>query len=91
MKTGELKEMSLLGIAIRKEDKKNPTKTLYVEYHSCDRCGVEYRVYLHSQKEVEESYQAFARMFGNKVEEEDLCFNCQSQVFFDQLKMPLEG
>lgn len=90
MKTGELQEMSLLGIAIRKKDKKDPGNTLYVEYHRCDRCRAEYRVYLHSQKEVEEAYQAFAKMFGNKAEEEDLCFNCQSQVIFDQPMMPLE-
>ena len=89
MKTGELQEMSLLGIAVRKRDKKDPDKTLYVEYHRCDRCGAEYRVYLRSQKEVEEAYQAFAKMFGNKAEEEDLCHNCQSQVVFDQPMMPL--
>ena len=90
MKTGELQEMSLLGIAVRKRDKKDPDKTLYVEYHRCDRCGAEYRVYLRSQKEVEEAYQAFAKMFGNKAEEEDLCYNCQSQIIFDQPMMPLE-
>ena len=86
MRTGE---MSLLGIAIRKEDKKDLRKNLYVEYHRCDRCGAEYRVYLHSQKEVEEADQAFAKMFGNKPEEQDLCYNCQSQVIFDQPMLPL--
>ena len=90
MKTGELQEMSLLGIAIRKQDKKDSRNTIYAEYHHCDRCGTEYRVYLRSQKEAEEAYQAFAKMFGNKAEEKDLCFNCQSQVIFDQSIMPLE-
>ena len=90
MITGELQEMSLLGIALRKEDKKDPRKNIYVEYHRCDRCGAEYRVYLHSQKEVEEAYQAFAKMFGNKAEDEDLCWNCQNNAIFDQPKMPLE-
>ena len=90
MKVGEIKEMSLLGLSINKRDKKDPAKTLYVEYHRCDRCGVEYRIYLHSQKEVEEAYQDFAKMFGNKPEEQDLCFNCQSQVIADQPMMLLE-
>lgn len=90
MKAGELQAMSILGIAIRKEDKKDPRQTIYVEYHRCDQCGAEYRVYLHSQKEVEEAYQAFAKMFGNKNDEPDLCFNCQSQRIFDQPMMPLE-
>ena len=89
MITGELQEMSLLGIAIRKQEKKDPRATIYVEYHRCDRCDAEYRVYLHSQKEVEDAYQAFAKMFGNKADEEDLCYNCQSQVVFDQSMMPL--
>jgi len=82
--------MSILGIAIRKQDKKDPRNSIYVEYHRCDRCGAEYRVYLRSQKEVEEAYQAFAKMFGNGAEEEDLCYNCQSLVIFDQPMMPLE-
>ena len=84
MKTGAIKKMSLLGLAIRKADKNDPGKTLYVEYHQCDRCGAEYRVYLHSQKEVEEAYREFSKMFGNKPGEDDLCFNCQSQVIADQ-------
>ena len=90
MKTGEVKAMSLLGLAIRKADKRDPSKILYVEYHQCDRCGAEYRVYLHSQKEVEGVYREFAKMFGNKPGEDDLCFNCQSQVIADQPMMPME-
>ena len=89
MITREMREMSLLGIAIRKQEQKVPGETLYVEYHQCDRCGAEYRVYFHSQKEIEEAYQAFAKMFGNKVDEEDLCYNCQSKVIFDQPMMPM--
>ena len=65
MRTGEREEMSLLGLAITKRDKKDPYKAIYVEYHSCDRCGAEYRVYLCSPKEVEEAYQELAKMFGN--------------------------
>ena len=89
MKTGEMQEMSLLGLAITKRDKKDPDKTIYVEYHQCDKCGAEYRVYLHSSNEVEKVYQQLAKMFGNKPGEEDLCYNCQSQVIADQPMMPL--
>jgi len=89
MKTGEMQEMSLLGLAITKRDKKYPDKTICVEYHQCDKCGAEYRVYLHSSKEVEESYQQLAKMFGNKPGDEDLCYNCQSQVIADQSMLPL--
>ena len=90
MITGERQEMSLLGMAISKRDKKDPDRTIYVEYHQCDRCGAEYRVYLHSPKEVEEAFQDLARMMGNKPGEEDLCYKCQSQVIADQSMMPLE-
>ena len=89
MRTGEMQKMSLLGLAITKRDKKDPDKMIYVEYHQCDKCGAEYRVYLHSSKEVEGAYQLLAKMFGNKPGEEDLCYNCQSQVIADQSMMPL--
>lgn len=90
MKTGEIRQMSLLGMAISKRDKKDADRTVYVEYHRCDRCGSEYRVYLHSPQEVEEAFQVLAKMMGNKPGEQDLCFNCQSQVIADQAMMPLE-
>lgn len=90
MKTGERQEMSLLGMAIGKRDKKDPDRTIYVEYHQCDRCGAEYRVYLHSPKEVEEAFQDLARMMGNKPGEKDLCYKCQSRVMADQSMLPLE-
>jgi len=82
--------MSLLGMAISKRDKKDADKTIFVEYHRCDRCGDEYRVYLRSPKEVEEALQELAKLMGNKPGEQDLCFNCQSHVITDQAMMPLE-
>ena len=90
MRTGELIEMSLLGLAITKRDNKDPDKTIYVEYHQCDKCGAEYRIYLHSSKEVEDAYQQLAKMFGNKPGEEDLCYKCQSRVIADQSMLPME-
>lgn len=90
MKRKEMGEMSLLGLALTKRDKKDERRTIYVEYHRCDCCGAEYRVYFHSPKEVEDAYRELAKMFGNKPGEEDLCYNCQNQAIVDQLMMPLE-
>lgn len=83
----EANEMSLLGTALTKKSKDEGT--LYVEYHQCDRCGAEYRVYLKSPKDVENAFQDIAKRLGNKAGEEDLCFNCQSLVIADQPMMPL--
>ena len=84
----EIGKMSLLGLAMTKEDKK--AGTIYVEYHQCDRCRAEYRVYLGSPRKVEEAFQELAKRMGNKSHEEDLCFNCQSHIIADQVMFPLE-
>jgi len=78
----------LLGVALTKKDK--DTGTLYVEYHLCDKCHAEYRLYFRSPKLVEGAFQELANRLGNKPDEQDLCFNCQSHVVSDQIKMPLE-
>lgn len=83
----EIRTMSLLGLAITKKLK--GTGTIHVEYHRCDRCGAEYRLYMKSEQEVEEAFQTIARRLGNKPSEQDLCFNCQNQVIADQVMMPL--
>jgi len=83
----EIGKMSLLGIAVTKEEKNKGA--LYVEYHECDRCGKEYRLYLRSPEAVEEVFQRLAKVLGNKKGEEDLCFNCQHGVIADQPMMPL--
>ena len=80
--------MSLLGLAITKKEK--DTGTIYVEYHLCDDCGAEYRVYLSSPRGVEEAFQELAKRFGNKPDKQDLCFNCQHQVIVNQMVMPME-
>lgn len=81
--------MSLLGLAITKKDQKDKSGSVFVEFHQCDRCGAEYRVYLKSQEQVEEAFQAIAKMLGNKPDEQDLCFNCQSQVIANQTILPM--
>ena len=88
----EIGQMSLLGIALTKKDKREKEAgTIYVEYHQCDKCGAEYRVYLRSQFEVEGAFQELAKRLGNKREEADLCFNCQNKVIVDQMMLPLEA
>jgi len=83
----EIKNMSLLGLAITKAEKDGGT--VYVEYHRCDKCGAEYRVYMRSPQEVEEAFQTLAKRLGNKPGDMDLCFNCQNGIIVDQLAMPL--
>lgn len=83
---GEVGKM-LLGLAITKRDKE--TGAIYVEYHCCDKCGAEYRLYLKSPTGVEEAFQQIAKRLGNKVNETDLCFNCQNGVIQNQMMLPL--
>jgi len=80
--------MSLLGLAITKAEKGEGS--VYVEYHRCDKCGTEYRVYMRSPQDVEEAFQTIVKRLGNKPGEMDLCFNCQRGVIADQPMLPLE-
>lgn len=80
-------KVSLLGVAVTKQEK--GAGTIYVEYHQCDQCGAEYRLYLKSQHGVEEAFQEIAQRLGNKPDKADLCYNCQNQVIVDQMMMPL--
>jgi len=79
----------LLGIALSKKAKDQGEGTVYVEYHVCDQCGGEYRLYRKSEQSVEEAFQTIAKMLGNKKDKPDLCYNCQSQVINDQMMLPL--
>lgn len=81
--------MSLLGAAITKKDKKGKG-SLFVEYHECDACGAEYRLYFRSEEKVEDAFQALAKRMGNKPGQEDLCFNCQNKIIADQPRLPLQ-
>ena len=77
----------LLGVAMTLKGK---DETVYVEYHQCDKCLAEYRLYLRSPKTVEDAFQGLAKMMANKPDREDLCFNCQNQVIADQAMLPIE-
>ncbi len=79
----------LLGVALTK-NAKGKEGSLYVEWHKCDKCGVEYRVYLKSASEVEEAFQQFAKMFHNRPEHKDLCQECQTGVILNQPMFPIE-
>lgn len=76
----------LLGTAITL---KNKNETVYVEYHRCDKCGAQYKLYLKSVGSVEDAFQAIAKMLGNKPDEQDLCFECQNEVIGTQVMLPL--
>lgn len=77
----------LLGVAVTLKGKEG---TVYVEYHECDECHGEYRLYFKNAGTVEDAFQALAKMLGNKTNKPDLCFNCQNHVIGDQVKMPLQ-
>lgn len=83
----ERENMSLLGLAITKAEKGEGA--FYVEYHRCDKCGAEYRVYLRSPEDVEDAFKTIVKRLGNKKDEQDLCFNCQRGVIANQAMMPL--
>ncbi|MDD5510495.1 MAG: hypothetical protein PHI12_06790 [Dehalococcoidales bacterium] len=83
----EVLRMSLLGMAITKKEK--DVGTVYVEYHLCDKCGAEYRVYMKSLCGVEDAFRELAKRLGNKPHEQDLCFNCQNNVIAPQAVMSL--
>ena len=76
--------MSLLGLGITSKSNLAGNPTLYVEYHQCDRCGVEFRLYFKSAKGMEEALVEIAKKLGSNGKE-DLCFTCRSSVPADQM------
>jgi hypothetical protein len=78
--------MSLIGLGIT--GKSTPASpVLYVEYHKCDKCGCEYRVYYRSHKSLSEAILEIGRKLGRNGHG-DLCFNCEHQIASNQLVMP---
>ena len=77
----------LLGTALTL---RNKNETVYVEFHHCDKCGVQYKLYLKSPGSVEDAFQTIAKMLGNKENEQDLCFECQNAVIGNQVMMPMQ-
>jgi len=73
----------ILGIAIAIKSQDN-AEALYVEYHRCDQCSTEYRVYLHSLQAVENAYRELAKVLGNPDNTPDLCYNCQEHIIANQ-------
>ena len=92
MITQERQRMSILGVAVTKE--KNKT-CYYVEYHQCDRCGVEYRVYYRSEKNMNETLAHIRNVeVGREIVsqgKEDLCFHCLNATYADQALLLLEA
>lgn len=81
--------MALLGLGITAKSKLAGTPTLYVEYHRCDRCGVEFRLYFRSEKNLRDALGEISKKLGGNGKE-DLCYLCMSGVPADQMVLSLE-
>jgi hypothetical protein len=79
----------LEGTCITKNTNDKSGGTVYVEYHRCDRCGVQYKLYLKSPLGVRDAFQQIAKMLGNKNDEQDICLECQNMVSGTQVVLPL--
>jgi len=78
--------MALLGVGITARSTLAGNPTLYVEYHQCDRCGTEFRLYFKTTKDLEEALVEISKKLGSN-EKEDLCFSCMNTVPADQMIM----
>jgi len=80
--------MSLIGVGITAKSNLPGNPTLYVEYHRCDRCGTEFRLYFKTAKELKEALDAISERLGSNGKE-DLCYSCMNQVPADQMVLTL--
>lgn len=76
--------MSLLGLGVTGKVKETGG-VYFVEYHQCDKCNTEFKIYFKSNKALQEAMPLIAQILGNS--DEDLCFTCQSEVPADQMIM----
>jgi len=78
----------LLGTGITSKSDLPGNPILQVEYHQCDKCGVEFKLYFrHASPDMDKALEAIARKLGNNGHE-DLCFGCQNPQPAEQLVMP---
>ena len=82
--------MTLLGVGIIAKSNLAGNPTLYVEYHQCDRCGAEFRLYFKTAKDLGEALVEISKKVGSNGKE-DLCYSCMNQVPADQMVLPLEA
>ncbi len=85
--------MAVLGVGITVESKLAGNTTAYVEYHRCDRCGTEFRLYFKTEKDLKETLEQIRNIEkGREIAckgREDLCHSCMSRVPADQLVLML--
>ena len=80
--------MGILGVGLTKAFKLQGTPTVYVEYHLCDKCGTEFRLYYRSPNDLEEVRSELRNKIDNNGKE-DLCFSCQDPLPSEQLLLPI--
>lgn len=79
--------MALLGVGITAKTDLAGKPTLYVEYHRCDKCGAEFRLYFRTEKDLREALVEIEKKLGSNGTE-DLCYSCRSLVPADQMIIP---
>ena len=83
-------KLGVLGIGITRAENLQGKPTVYVEYHRCDDCGKEFRLYYRSERDLEdvkEELRAKLEKNGGR----DICFLCQDPLPSEQLLLPLRS
>jgi len=80
----------LLGVGITGKTALPGNPVLSTEYHRCDKCGAEFKLYYRSKKDLDEAVVEIGKKLGGNGHGEDLCFNCQMPVPANQLVLPFE-
>ena len=76
--------MGLLGVGITAKSNLAGKPTVYVEYHQCDRCKAEFRLYFRTTMDMKEALMEISKRLSSNGKE-DLCFSCMNQVPADQM------
>lgn len=80
--------MALIGIAVSFKSELPSLPSFFVEYHECDKCKKEFRLFFKSPAEKKEAVDILSRRCRTNGKE-DLCFTCQSRSHAEQLVMPV--
>ncbi len=77
----------IMGIGITGKSDLPGNPVITVEYHQCDKCDIEFKLYYRHKTDMEEALVEVARKMANNGKE-DLCFNCSNPTPAEQLIMP---
>lgn len=80
----------LLGVGVTSKSDLLGNPVITVEYHRCDRCDREFKVYFKNKKDLSEALSELAKKLIENGKE-DLCLNCLYPVEAEQMAMALEG